>query len=190
METPSSNPTQFKLTDELAQPVKVAAVRRGVARVLEYARERYVALPPHTTIELLETPTIIQVPGAAAYAHGLMSWQGVWLPVINLELLLHGDATHQRAANAPRYALVVAYQPAPRQAMAHGAIALSVLPQFTAVTDDMQCEWPDDNPRWPQLALSCFQHEGHAAPILDSSRLFARYHEPLPLIQDAARSPA
>jgi len=155
-----------------------AAARRGIARLIEYRRERYVAFAPHTTIELVENPAIIEVPGAASYGLGLMSWQGGWLPVIDLAWLLHGKPPSVQDAPAPRYALVLAYQPAPRQAVAHGAIALELLPQFAAVSDTQLCPWPDAHPRWPQLGLSCFAHEGQAVPILDTSRLFTNYHPP------------
>lgn len=175
-ETAPATSPQFN-SEPLAR-APAAAARRGIARLIEYMRERYVAFAPHTTIELVENPAVIEVPGAASYGLGLMSWQGGWLPVIDLAWLLHGKPPSVQDAPAPRYALVLAYQPAPRQAVAHGAIALELLPQFAAVSDRQLCPWPDAHPRWPQLGLSCFAHEGQAVPILDTSRLFTSYHPP------------
>lgn len=165
-------------TSEPLAHAPAAAVRRGIARLIEYRRDRYVAFAPHTTIELVENPSVIEVPGAASYGLGLMSWQNGWLPVIDLAWLLHGRPSSEQHAPAPRYALVLAYQAAPRQPVAHGAIALELLPQFAAVSDTQLCPWPDAHPCWPQLGLSCFAHEGQAVPILDTSRLFTSYHPP------------
>lgn len=181
MNAPSDIPTSINLTNEPGAPAALP-VRRGIARLIEYSRGRHVAFPPHTTIELIENPVIIEVPGAPAYALGLMSWQGGWLPVIQLDLLLHAPSTPAPPAQAPRYALVLAYQPAPRLPVAHGAIGMDFLPKFSAVGDDAQCALPLDSPRWPRLSLSCFFHEAQPVPILDTARLFAAYHEPLSVI--------
>jgi hypothetical protein len=77
---------------------------------------------------------------------------------------------------APRYALVVAYQPSSLRPLQHGAIALERLPQTITVGDAARCDLPVDSDLWPLLALSCFQHDGHAVPILDTARLFGAYH--------------
>jgi hypothetical protein len=60
--------------------------------------------------------------------------------------------------------------------LAFGAIGLSSLSKTIAIGDDAQCELPGDSMLWPRLALSCFQYEGQAVPILDTSRVFAAYH--------------
>lgn len=147
---------------------------RALARLIEYAPGRHIALPPHTTIELLENPAVVAVPGAAYYACGLLAWQGRQLPLLDLHALLRAYLGAHRAV-APRYALVLAYQRAPHQPVEHGAISLAVLPQTVAVGDEARCELPSDSDLWPLLALSCFQHEGHAVPILDTAKLFAAY---------------
>lgn len=148
---------------------------RAVARLIEYAPGRQIALPPHTTIELLENPAVVAVPGAAYYACGLLAWQGRQLPLLDLHALLRAYPGTNRTG-APRYALVLAYQRAPRQPVEHGAISLAVLPQTVAVSDEARCELFADSDLWPLLALSCFRHEGHAVPILDTAKLFAAYH--------------
>lgn len=149
---------------------------RAVARLIEYAPGRQIALPPHTTIELLENPAVVAVPGAAYYACGLLAWQGRRLPLLDLHALLLRAHPGANGAVAPRYALVLAYQRAPRQPVEYGAISLAVLPQTVTVGDEARCELPTDSDLWPLLALSCFRHEGRAVPILDTARLFATYH--------------
>lgn len=142
------------------------------ARLIEYVPGCYIALPPHTTYALVESPDVASVPGAARHAWGLLAWQEMRLPVLDIYALLYPGAS-AAAASAPRYALVVAYQSAARAPLEYGAIALNQLPQTIAVGDEAQCALPDDSGLWPQLALSCFQHEGEAVPILDTARLFA-----------------
>ena len=159
----------------LPDALPVDAGPRALARLIEYAPGRQVALPPHTTIELLENPAVVTVPGAAYYACGLLAWQGRQLPLLDLHALLRAYPGVNSAA-PPRYALVLAYQRAPRQPVEHGAISLAVLPQTVTVTDKAGCELPADSDLWPLLALSCFLHQGHAVPILDTARLFAAYH--------------
>lgn len=147
------------------------------ARLLHYSADRSVALPVHTTIELLDSPVIVDVPGAAHYCQQLVSWRGQWLALLDLEALLRArtDTPAATLAVAPRYVLIVAYQCAPRSPVEYGAIGLPALPQTVSVSDQMACPLPADSTLWPQLALSCFVHEERAVPILDSARLFAGY---------------
>lgn len=166
------------VTDEPPAPRRIETGRRAIARLIEYRPNCRIALPPHCTVEVVENPHIVPVPASAPYALGLMAWQGDWLPLIDLAGILPGPATTQ-AGTLPHYALVVSYQPAPQQPALHGALALRVLPEFTAVTDAQQCAYPDAHPRWAELSLSCFLHDGQPVPILDSNRLFAAYHAPL-----------
>ena len=148
---------------------------RATARLLEYAPGYYVALPTHTTLELIEHPAIIAVPGAAYYGCGLLAWQGCHLPVINVDTLLRAYQ-ETPALGPPRYALVVAYQRAPGNPLEHGALALTALPETVEVGDDAWCALPADSDIWPLLSLSCVQHARLAVPILDTARLFRSYH--------------
>lgn len=147
------------------------------ARLLHYSAGHSVALPVHTTIELLDSPVIVEVPGAAHYCQQLVNWRGQWLALLDLEALLHArtDTPAATLAVAPPYVLIVAYQCAPRSPVEHGAIGLPALPQTVSVSDQMAYPLPADSALWPQLALSCFVHEERAVPILDSARLFAGY---------------
>jgi CheW-like domain len=144
------------------------------AQLLQYERDRHIALPIHTTIELLDRPPIVKVPGAAYYCSGLTKWQGEWLPVLDLHVLVH--AYRKEFAPKTRYLLIVAYQTAPRQALRHGAIALPAMPALVQVSNASICALPTDSDVWPLIALSSFEHDGRAVPILDTGRLFGAYH--------------
>jgi hypothetical protein len=150
-----------------------APAMRAPARLLEFDRNRHVALPVHATLEVIEQPEIVRVPGAAYYMLGMLRWNGRQLPVLDLCTLLNAHAK----AGAPRlrHALIVAYQTAPRQPIEHAAIATASLPQTVQVGDDAQCPLPDDGDLWPLISISCFQHQGQRVPVVDIGRLFGAY---------------
>jgi chemotaxis signal transduction protein len=143
----------------------------AIARLVEYAPDRWVALPVHVTLEVLENPEPVLVPGAAAHACGLLAWQGKQLPMIDLGVLVHPDA--HPSGDASRYALVVAFQPAPGMPVKQGALRTLELPRTIEVGDDEACDLPTDSALWPHLARSCFQRDGRVVPIVDTARLFA-----------------
>jgi hypothetical protein len=147
----------------------------AVARVIEYAPGRLAALPPHTTLEIIENPQAIPVPGAAYYGWGLLTWQGRRLPMIDLEALVRAYPG-ARHATVPRYALVVAYQRAPGLQVEHGAIGLMELPQAVVVCDESYCDLPGNSDVWPVISLSCFSLDGQPIPIMDTAALFSSYH--------------
>ena len=147
---------------------------RTPARLIEYARQRYVALAPHATIELLDNPSLARVPGSAYYLRGLLKWQGRWIPAIDLHTLLRAYANYV-PVRLP-YVLVVAYLAAARRDLQYGALALPALPQMIDVGDDSRCALPTDSDLWPLIALSCFRHSGGAVPIVDCGRIFDVYH--------------
>lgn len=159
--------TEFAPT---AEPVRTAP-----ARLLEYRHGRHIALPVHASREVLERPQVVAVPGTAYYCAGMTKWQGQWLPVLDLQVLL--NAYRAEHAAPTRYLLVVAYQSASFQPLRHGVIALPVLPTTIEVADDALCPLPADSDLWPLLALSCFEHDGQPVPVLDAARLFERYHD-------------
>jgi hypothetical protein len=145
-------------------------VATAPARLLEFDRRKYVALPVHTALEIVERPEIIPVPGAPYYGLGIMRWQGRVLAAVNLCSLL--NAFPKPGAPAPCHALVVAYQTAPRRPIEYGAIATISLPQAVQVDDGMQCALPVDSDLWPLISLSCFTHAGVAVPVIHTGRLF------------------
>lgn len=148
---------------------------RASARLIEYANNSYFVLPPHTTVEIIDHPAIVAVPGAAYYAYGLMKWQEHYIPIIDIDTLLR--AYHDMPGNTvPRYALVVAYQRAPGAPIEHGALGLAALPQTIEVGDEAWCDLPASSDLWPLLALSCVRYHSAIVPILDTAKLFIRHH--------------
>ena len=159
-----------------AEPTGTAV---AVARVIEYARGKFAALPPQTTLELIEGPRPLSVPGAARYACGLLARQDKRLPMIDLDALLHTQTRRARPEAFFPYALVLAWQAAPGQALEQGAIGIMDLPLSVTVNDAAACDLPGDSELWPRIARACFLHGGdeeHPVPIIDTSLLFGSYH--------------
>ena len=115
--SPADNPPGAQAAVEaVAEPAL-----RVPARLLEYGWKKFVALPVHTALEIVEHPKLVEVPGAPYYALGMMAWQGRWLPVLDLCALLNA---YRKPGTPPmRHAVVVAYQSAPREALQYAAIA-------------------------------------------------------------------
>lgn len=148
-----------------------AAARSAAARLLEYKRDGFVAFAPHTTMALVDSPEVVPVPGAPYYCMGLIPWQDGHVPLLDLNTLLRAYPGGERAP--PGHVLVLAWQEAPGAPLQYGAVCARSLVQMVEVTDDQACELPDDSDLWPWIAVSCFQHEGQAVPIIDTARLFA-----------------
>lgn len=145
---------------------------RALACLLEYARDARVALPVHAGVELVEKPRVISVPGMPNFALGLMAWQGRHLPLIDLSRYLQDGATE--APTPFSHVLVVAYQPDPGQPLAYGALCAPFLIRLVEVNDSQQCPLPVGNERWSAIALSCFEYQGKAVPVIDTARIFLK----------------
>lgn len=145
------------------------------ARLVEIAPGVLAAFGPHATLELLEAPQPVPVPGGASYGHGLLEWQGSRISMLDLEALLFRDTSRERKP-VPRYALVVAYQRTPGAPLEHGAIGIAQPPQLVMLVEPVACDWPEGDGLWQQLSLSCFKHAGQPVPILDTAKLFGRFH--------------
>jgi chemotaxis signal transduction protein len=143
---------------------------RTPARLLEYKRGAFVAFPAHTTVGLIECPPVIVVPGAPYYCRGLIAWQDRRLPLLDLGTLLRAYPE----PNEPPigHVLVLAWQGAPGQPLDYGAVCARSLVRMIEVADSQQCDLPGDSDLWPWISLSCFEHEGHSVPVLDTARLF------------------
>jgi len=148
---------------------------RAPALLADVARGRTVAFAACATIELLERPDIVAVPGMAYYARGLLRWQRRLVPIIDLQTLLRAHADTPPAA--PRYALVLAWQRIAGVALDHGAIGLAAPPRRIDVdADTALCPLPLDSDLWPLLAVSCLRDGDQAVPIVDTAALFGSAH--------------
>jgi chemotaxis signal transduction protein len=140
----------------------------ATARIVQDRGGVRFALPAHTTLEIIDRPAAVRVPGAPAHALGLLAWQDKRIALIDVAVRL--GATSMRA-EPPRYALVLAYQREPDAPIEHGAIALDTLPDTTSIDDDAACAVPESD-AWRAIAISCFETGGLPVPIVDTAALF------------------
>jgi chemotaxis protein histidine kinase CheA len=143
------------------------------AIVFRYSHDAGAALPPHTSIALVEATDMIEVPATPYYGNRLLRWQDKLLPVLDLHPLLKAEPIPNRLPE--RHLLVVAYQSSKYAAIEYGALCIVGLPTTVAVTDEMACALPPNSDYWPVIALSCFMHDGQPTPVLDTARLFASH---------------
>ena len=145
----------------------------ALACVLEYAPGARIALPIHAGVELVEQPRVVPVPGMPHFCLGLVAWQGRQLPLVNLQAYLQAPQASQ-VAPVYSHALIVAYQTERGRPIEYGALCAPFLIRMIEVADDQQCPLPAGQARWTHIAISCFQHQDQAVPVLDPARIFGR----------------
>ena len=136
------------------------------ARILTTRGGAKFALSAGVTLEVIERPEAIRVPGSAPHVLGLLAWRERRIPLIDPD----GALGIPCKATPARYALVIAFEPTPGVQVEHGALALEQLPQFVTVSDSQACDAPQ---RWREHALACFILDGEAIPVL-GSEIFRR----------------
>jgi chemotaxis signal transduction protein len=163
----------YAVEDLLAGDEPAASVPHATAYLLEYRKNRFVAFPAHTGVELIDQPKVVIVPGQPGFCLGLMSWQGGRrIPLIDLEKLLTDGGG--QGSTSIGHVLVLAYQSAPNQALQYGAVLAPSLIRMIEVTDSQQWALPVEIEALPRISLSCFEYQGQAVPILDTAGLFSR----------------
>jgi chemotaxis signal transduction protein len=123
------------------------------------------AVGTRVLLQILDAPSLYEVPCTPDYCHSVLSWQGRLLPVMDMAARL-GEAPQ-----AGRLVAVAGYQDGPNGAVHFGALLLAAPPQAIAVGDAQSCALPESFPS--QYAISCFDHEGEAIPILHLARIFS-----------------
>jgi chemotaxis signal transduction protein len=136
------------------------------ARILTTRSGARFALAAGATLEIIEQPQALPVPGGAAGAIGLLPWRDGRIALIDPDGVLGAPCP----AAPARYALVVAFQSADG-GVEHGALALDQLPQLVMVSDSQACAAP---PRWAHMALACFAVGEEAIAVLPVDHFWRR----------------
>jgi chemotaxis signal transduction protein len=162
----------YAVEDLLSGDEPAQNVPHATAYLLEYSKNRFVAFPAHTGVELVDQPKVVMVPGQPSFCLGLMPWQGGQrIALIDLERLLK-DHEGQDSPSIG-HVLVLAYQSVPGQALQYGAVLAPFLIRMIEVTDRQQCALPLEMETLARISLSCFEYHGQAVPILDTARIFS-----------------
>jgi chemotaxis signal transduction protein len=141
------------------------------ARILAYAPGRAAAFAEHCAVALIETPPVYEVPGASPHCLGLIEWTGRLIPLLDLRMMV--DHQESEDCAMPGHVLVLAWQPAPGEALHYGAVCAPTLVTAARVSDAQCCAPPEDAPLLASIAAASFEHDGCSVPILDTRRLFS-----------------
>ena len=140
------------------------------AWLLNIGSGRVVGVGERELLHLVEQPQLQEVPLAPHHCRNVLAWQGELLPVWDVRAWLdHADLTE----HAPLVG-IVGYQSRRGEIPRFGAVILAEPPKRTLVADSQACALPADQPGWEKIAISCFEHEGEAVPVLDLTRMFTR----------------
>lgn len=157
-------------------PKVLSARNAAMAYLVRYADFAAVAFPTHVSQEFIECPQyIVRIPDMAGYAYGMIEWRKQWLPLIDLQTLLHPKQTSTDFSITPSYCLVLAYRNNQGN-IAFAAVALQKMPEMVYVHNEDFCPLPNTSHLWSALAISCFAHQQKPVPILSTDKLFRQYH--------------
>jgi chemotaxis signal transduction protein len=120
-------------------------------------------------VHLLQFPILHTVYGSPFYCKNVLIWQNRILPAMDLAAWLRGKPINRNFA----LAAVAAYQERQSPDPQYGAILLSELPRQIIVDDSQACDLPDKPRGWSSVAISCFDFEGKAVPVLNLPRIFS-----------------
>ncbi len=138
------------------------------AWLLDFGSSMRAAVGTRVLLQILDDPQLHGIPCTPSHCRSVLSWQGRLLPVMDVAARL-GEVSQTR-----RLVAVAGYRDRPGGAVRLGALLLAAVPQAIAVGDAQSCALPEQLGCWSGFALSCFEHQGEAIPILHLARLFSR----------------
>ena len=119
-------------------------------------------------LHLLEYPDCYPIPGSPSHCAVALLWEDEILPVVDLAAWLHG----QPMDPLPRLVAVVQYSSADTT-IDRGALVLAGPPTLIQVDDELACELPEAPTGWSRVAISCFDWQARAVPVVDLARIFS-----------------
>jgi chemotaxis signal transduction protein len=144
---------------------KLTALRPN-AWLLDFGQAFRAAVGTRVLLQLIDKPKLNPAPGAPSYCRNTISWQGRMLPVMDLVARMGGETQN------PSLLVVVGYQNQKDEPTRFGALLLDTLPVAIAVGDAQFCSLPEHPAGWNKFALSCFDYQGTAIPVLHLGRIF------------------
>lgn len=136
------------------------------AWVLDFGMGYRAAVGTREILHLIDIPSAFVVPCTPAYCHRVLFWQGKLLPLMDVACRLSG------AEQTASFVAVVGYQQRRGEYPQFGALQLVSPPAQVVVNDEQACKLPDEIQGWNEFAISCFDYNGFAVPVLNLKRLF------------------
>ena len=142
-------------------------MHRMNAWLLDFGDGCQAAVGTRELLHLVDAPTTFKVPCTPEYCRNVVLWQERLLPVMDVAARV-GTRPH----NAP-FLAVIGFQQQRGEYPQFGALMLVSPPKQLAVSDEQACRLPDTSNAWRELAISCFEYQGAAVPVLNLRRIFA-----------------
>jgi len=117
-------------------------------------------------LHLIDVPATFGVPCTPSYCRSVIFWQERLLPVMDIAARLGGSPQEAK------FIAVVGYQQSRGDYPQFAALLLAATPLQVTVSDEQACMLPDTATAWDELAISCFDYQGDAVPVLDLKRIF------------------
>jgi len=136
------------------------------AWLLELGINCRAAVGARELMHLIDVPKTFSVPYTPHYCHRVVAWQGQLLPVMDIAARLGNDSQNER------FVAVVAYQQYSGAQPQFAALSLVASPRQISVSDEQACGLPENFQPVSGFAISCFEHQGEAIPVLNLNRLF------------------
>ena len=136
------------------------------AWIMDFGMNYRAAVGVRELLHLIAVPITFSVPCTPLYCHRVVFWQERLLPVFDIASRLGGSAQEGQ------FIAVVGYQQKRGEYPQFGALQLASPPLQVAVSDEQACNLPQKTLGWDELAISCFDYQGDAVPVLNLTRLF------------------
>lgn len=139
------------------------------AWLLDLGHGRLAAVGEREQIHLQHEPVLHRVPATLPHAKEVAVWDGRCLPVVDIGMRVDGRASRGAGVLVGVYA----YRAAGESAAAFGALWLAGPPRRVLLADPVAAALPQPRAGWRDVAISCFEHDGVAIPVLDLTKVFA-----------------
>jgi chemotaxis signal transduction protein len=136
------------------------------AWVLDLGMNFRAAVGGRELLHLIDVPATFAVPCTPLSCSRVIFWQERLLPLVDIACRQGG------AAQAAQFVAVVGYQQKRGEFPQFGALVLASPPLQIEVSDEQACSLPEQMRSWGELAISCFDYQGDAVPVIDLNCLF------------------
>lgn len=142
------------------------------AWLLDIGEGKRVAIGPRELVQIIDGKDSFDVPLTPPHVREVIFWQDRVVPVMQLPVRLG-----RKPCDGNILALVAYYDGDARKTAMLGAIHLAAPPVRVYVDDQQAVSLEDEDPVWRDLAISCFEQQGQAVPVLHLGRLFSASQE-------------
>ena len=125
-----------------------------------------IALDESSMEEYVRKPQVYSIPDAVEYCNQIILWRNNFTPVIDLSLILGGEALDTN------HLAIVGYQEHDEQKPKYLAIKLINEVESVKVADDAACDWPKEYPIEIQpIVQSLFMNENELVSVINIADL-------------------